>query len=221
MMMIFEDRHYNTLDDTRPARPVVSPASDHVNGKEHSERRVPVNVPWILQQFIEGQLSDLELDGELVRRFPSMPVMSTASFRRVGLDERYGAATLATQDNAALLLVDVDRATRVVQFSFTMRSMLTLRYTLSGLTEMERARWLETLRLKDTRLAFLWGRQRWESNYLVCVAHKYHTNLYAFSPQHFESAARLTPDVTRRLLDWLDGFWKSDAREIGQQLHTW
>jgi hypothetical protein len=56
-------------------------------------------------------------------------------------------------------------------------------------------------------LAFLWGPARWERDYLICIARRYFTNLYAFSANSFEASIRMTPKVTGQLLDWLDLFW--------------
>lgn len=186
---------------------------DEPSHKPADARRMVVPAPWLLQQFMSGQFDEISVDAELNQRFPSMPVMSTFNARLVDDAGNHGVATLATQDAAALLLVDVDRASRLVQFSFTFRSMLTLRYQFAGLSDKDRARWLESMGDTENRLAFLWGQRRWESNYLMCVTHKYHTNLYAFSPQHFESAARLTLDVAQKLVDWLGDFWDAEVSE--------
>ena len=55
--------------------------------------------------------------------------------------------------------------------------------------------------------AFLWNQERWGGSYIVGAAQKNFTHLFAFSPQNIEAAARLTPEVTRRLLDWLEFYW--------------
>jgi hypothetical protein len=163
------------------------------------------DTPWTLQQFFNGEI---DLDVELAQRFQSMPVMATISFRSMGTKSKRGVATLATQDGAAQVIVDVDAVSKIAQFSFTFGAMLTLRFKLSELSDMDRTRWLELMRRKEGGLTFLWGPNRWEQDYLICVARRYYTNLYAFSPHNFEAAVRMTPEVTRALLHWLDTFWK-------------
>ncbi|MBZ0294478.1 MAG: hypothetical protein K8L99_18080, partial [Anaerolineae bacterium] len=199
--------------DNLSANDLSTVQMDEPKQKTAETKRATVPAPWLLQQFMAGQFDEISVEAELNQRFPSMPVMSTFNSRVVDDEQQHGVATLATQDAAALLLVDVDRASRLVQFSFTFRSMLTLRYQFTGLSDKDRERWLESMRDPENRLAFLWGQRRWESNYLMCVTHKYHTNLYAFSPQHFESAARLTLDVAQKLVDWLEDFWNQESSE--------
>lgn len=162
--------------------------------------------PWILQQFFNGEI---DLDVELAQRFQNMPVMATISFRDMGTKSKRGVATLATQDGAAQIIVDVDAISKVVQFSFTFGSMLTLRFWLKELTDQERSRWLELMRREQGGLTFLWNASRWESDYLICVVRRYFTNLYAFSENNFEAAIRMTPDVTKQFLGWLEGYWNA------------
>lgn len=199
-MMLKDTDH--ELEETKPR---LSVPVDLRLEKPAEDRPVFTRAPWLLEQFIEGELDDSGLDRELSSRFPSMPVMSIVNFRKSGT---HGIATLSTQDGAASLRIEVDSQPAFMQFAFTVRSMLSLRYEMAGLTDAERQRWLENLRYKDDKMAFLWGRQRWESDYALAFRHRYYTNLYAFAPQYFESAARLTPDVTRQLMDWLENFWK-------------
>jgi hypothetical protein len=100
--------------------------------------------------------------------------------------------------------------------------MLTLRFGLDQLGDMDRQRWLDLMRREQGGLAFLWGQSRWEEDYLICIARKYHTNVYAFSPRNFDAAIRLTPEVTRKLLNWLEEFWKSaPPDEEPPKLLTW
>jgi hypothetical protein len=61
-------------------------------------------------------------------------------------------------------------------------------------------------------LAFLWSQARWDHNYVICNVRQYYTNFYAFSPRGFEAAARLTAPVTKKMLDWLAGAWKPEAK---------
>lgn len=177
-----------------------------------------VELPWTLQQFFSGEI---DLYAELSERFPSMPLMST--FHKRSLGTKRGVATLGTQDGSAMLLVETDSVSKVMQISFTHSSMLTLRFRFDDLSNESRAYWLENMRREHGGRAFLGGQSRYERDCLICFPRKYFTNLYAFSPNHFESAARLTPEVTRKLLDWLESYWKPDApaEEPPKPLTTW
>lgn len=175
--------------------------------------------PWTLQQFFNGEI---DLDVELSKRFPAMPMLSTIKFRTLGTTSGRRVATLASQDGAASLVLDADRTTKTVQLSFTIGSMLTLRFTLDDLSQMDRRRWVELMRREQGGLAFLWGAARWAEDYLICFSRKYHTNFYAFSPHNFEAAVRLTPAVMRQLLEWLEDIWESDTHsDEPPQLLTW
>jgi hypothetical protein len=76
---------------------------------------------------------------------------------------------------------------------------------------------------EQAKPAFLWGPARWDSDYLITVVQPYYTNLYAFSANNFEAAARLTPDVTASLLDWLASQWQTSVSpdDDATQLTTW
>lgn len=176
--------------------------------------------PWTLQQFFDGEI---DLDIELSKRFPSMPLLSTIKFRNLGSNSGRKVATLDTADGAASLIVDADTKTKVVQLSFTYGSMMSLRYSLNQLSDMDRTRWLELMKRDNGGLAFLWGPSRWQDDYLICIARKYATNIYAFSPSSFESAVRLTPTVTKQLIDWLDEVWQAviDESDDDSPLLTW
>jgi hypothetical protein len=179
----------------------------------------PGSAPWTLQQFFNGEI---DLERELAARFPNVPLMSTIRFRSLGAKSKRGIATLATQDGTASTLVEADAASRAVQLSFSFGSMLTLRFRLDNLSDVDRSRWLELMRRDQGGLAFLWGQSRWEHDYVICVVHKHFTNLYAFSNREFEAAIRLTPDVTRQLLDWLESNWKPEEASDGTpKLLTW
>ncbi len=160
--------------------------------------------PWILQQFFNGEI---DLEQELSQRYTSMPVMSTISFRDLGTHKQRGVATLVTGDGAAHAVITVDSTTAETQLNCTFGSMLTLHYALRNLSDLDRKRWLELMRRPEGGLAFLWGPSRWESDFLICVSRKLFSNIYAFSPNGFESALRITPSITRELLDWLARFW--------------
>ncbi len=190
------------------------------NSIVESTAATPEAPPWTLQQFFNGEI---DLDVELAKRFPSMPVMSTIKFRGLGTQTGRGVATLATQDGGASVVVDADAASKVIQLSFTFGSMLTLRFTMDNLTDMDRSRWLELMRREQGGMAFLWGAERWEHDYILCISRRYYTNMYAFSPHNFEAAIRLTPHVMKKLLDWLESFWDNRDHKDDEppQLLTW
>lgn len=197
---------------TRQLRMGIEKAIAHLSGG--TERLT--NAPWILQLFFNGEI---DIDAELSKRYPTMPVMSTFHAHRVG--SHHATAILATQDGAATILVDVDASTRSIRFSFVYHAMLALQFPLADLSDMDRSRWLELMRRDQGGLSFLWGKARWESTYVICAAHRYFTNMYAFTPQ-FEAAARLTPDVNRALVNWLDRYWKPAPVEDTQKpITTW
>ena len=118
-----------------------------------------------------------------------------------------GVAAIATQDGAASLIAEVDVPSRAVQFTFVLSSMLALRFCPGKLTRRRPRAVARPLRRESGEIAFLWDQSRWGNDYLIGAAHKNFTNLFAFSPHHVEAAARLTPEVTRKLLDWLSRYW--------------
>jgi hypothetical protein len=170
----------------------------------------PVEPPWALQQFFNGQI---DLDVELSKRYPSMPMLSIMQKRPLGEHPARRVCTLSVQDGAASLHLDADLNTRVVHFSFTLSGMLTLRFTFDALSDADRRRWLELMRREEGGLAFLWGRQRWESDYLICISRRHHTSLYAFSPAGFDAGVRLTAQITRQMVDWLEDVWTQTSAE--------
>jgi hypothetical protein len=214
--MVFKNPHNQPIDETIPSRPNRKLGAEksiaHLTGVESASP----GAPWMLQQFLNGEI---DLDAELSRRFPSMPVLSSARFQNARA--KWGTAALATQDSAATLHVDVNGETYAVEFTFAFRSMLALRFQLQELSDMDRSRWLESMRREQGGLSFLWGKGRWENNYVICAVHRYFTNIYAFSPQHFEAAARLTPEVHQAFLNWLDDWWKpAPSLDDSQKLIT-
>jgi hypothetical protein len=169
----------------------------------------PSVVPWTLQHYFDGEI---DLIKELAGRFPQVPLMSLISLRDVGVKNRRSVATISTQDGAASLTAEVDVLSRAVQFTFALNSMLALRFCPGKLSAMDRTQWMEPLRREAGEAAFLWDQARWQSDFLIGAAHKNFTQLFAFSPNHVEAAARLTPDVAHKLLDWLEHAWR-DALE--------
>lgn len=164
------------------------------------------SAPWLLQQFFNDQI---DLSTELASRFPNMPLMSIIRLREMDSKTRRGVATLSNADGMAGVVVDADAAGSV-QLSFTFGSMLALRFRMDGLSGMDRARWLELMRREQGGVAFLWGQSRWEQDYAICVTRRRFANLYAFSHNGFEASVRLTPEVAKKLIDWLDKFWQAE-----------
>lgn len=177
------------------------------------------NPPWTLQQFFDGEI---DLDVELARRFPSMPMMSILKTRTLGTNSGRKVAELSSQDGAAGMIIDADTVSKVIQLSFTFGSMLTLKFVMSDLNNMDRERWVELMRRDAGGLAFLWGTKRWTSDYMICISRKHFTNMYAFSPNNFEAGVRITPTVIKDLLDWLEKIWdEPEPPEEPPQLLTW
>lgn len=166
--------------------------------------RVPAApAPWLLQGYMAGEI---DLNRELAARFATMPHMSI--FRGpTATHARMASAVLSTQDGAATLTFDLDTGAGALQCSFTLASMLSLRFHCDGLSNLDREHWLDVMRDGEGDPAFLWSEARWNADYLICSAHRYYTHVFAFSPLHVEAAARLTPEVTRKLIDWLQGCW--------------
>jgi hypothetical protein len=167
-------------------------------------------VPLTLQPFFKEQI---DLNAELVKRFPSMPLMSVIRFRDLYRNGEHGVATLATQDGSNSLIVDVSTVTHEMQFSFTYGSMLSLRFHLNELSDLDRRAWLENIETRVENIVFLWGQSRWAKDYVICVPHRYYISLLAFSPNNFEAAVRMTPEASKKLFDWLNAFWYPTATD--------
>jgi hypothetical protein len=178
------------------------------------------NAPVLLQQFFNDQI---DLSAELATRFPSLPLMSVIRFRKLEGKSQRGVATLSTPDGVAAAVFDADATTGSIQLSFSYGSMMSLRFRMDELSSMDRSRWLELMRRDGGGVAFLWGQARWEQDYVICVTRRHFASIYAFSHHGFEAAVRLTPDVTKKLLDWLEKFWHSNAPGDQQppKLLTW
>lgn len=197
--------------DERPPEDIIQEASTNT---------APVDAPWALQQHFDGEIN---LEAELARRFPEMAVMPHIKIRPLGEGQRREVATMTTADNAAHAVIDADLLTGNLILSFTLSSMLTLRFSLHDISPRMRQRWLDLMRRPEGGVAFLWGPARWESDYLACVVHKYYTNLYCFSPNNFEAGIRMTNIVTEKLVDWLVQVWSSgdDNDDTPPTLLTW
>jgi hypothetical protein len=160
--------------------------------------------PVLLQQFFN---SEIDLDRELAARFGAIPLMSQSSFQTTRGRVHHGTAVLASQDGAAGLRIEVDGASRALSFTYTLGSMIGVGFAPPRIGDADRAAFLDTVRAGE-ELVFLWGPPRWEKDYLIFSPHKYALFVYAFSPRQTEAAARLTNDVSTRLLDWLDTTWR-------------
>ena len=171
----------------RPARTAASPTQD---------------APPLLRDYMDGEV---DLVRELEARYHGPPLLSLfrASTPRPGIR----SAVLAAQDGAATLTVELDGRSGSLDWTYRLSSMLGLRFSLRGLSDLDAERWLLLVRGAESEPAFLWSAQRWQADYLIGSAHRYYTNLFAFSPQHTEAAARLTPEAARKLFDWLQEGW--------------
>jgi len=148
--------------------------------------------------------------------------MSLLKTRTLGTNSGRKVAELSSQDGAAGMIIDADTVSKVIQLSFTFGSMLTLKFVMSDLNNMDRERWVELMRRDAGGLAFLWGTKRWTSDYMICISRKHFTNMYAFSPNNFEAGVRLTPTVINDLLDWLEKIWdEPEPDDNPPQLLTW
>ena len=186
---------------------------------EKALAKTPTKPPWTLQQFFNGEV---DLDVELARRFPNMPMMSILKTRELGSNTGRKVAELTTQDGAASLIIDADTKTKVIQMSFTFGSMITLKFVMDKLSDMDRDRWVNLMRREAGGLSFLWGTERWSSDYMICISRKHFTNMYAFSPSNFEAGVRLTPKLTKDILDWLEKIWdEPEPDDEPPQLLTW
>ncbi len=168
------------------------------------------NAPLPIQQFLTGEI---DLDSELSRRFNNAPLLSSFSCRPKDFKEptARASATLASQDGATAVTFEViaGGAGPTTEVIFDLMSMLGLRFSLRGLAESDKRRWLELMRREDREgsAAFLWSAARWQGDYLIFVMREFYVRLYAFSPQHHDAAARLTRPVATQLIDWLAARW--------------
>jgi hypothetical protein len=180
------------------------------------EALAPTGDPsWPLQQYFDGQIN---LDVELSQRFKNVPVLTSTKFRTLGDQKEHGVATIAAPDDSSWVVFDADKISHVVRVSFTLSGMLSLQFTLEGLNDLDRARWIALMRREEGGLAFLWGPRRWEHDYFICIKRKYFTNIFAFSPGQFEAAARLTPEATQKWVDWLEKFWQTESVDGNDEL---
>lgn len=164
----------------------------------------PDVMPWSLQQYFDGEI---DLIQDLSGRYPQMPIMSLFHSRTVGTRSQRAVASIATQDGAASLTIEIDVNSGAIQLTFILSSIIGARFRPGALSRLDRAAWVEPMRRESGDVAFLWNARRWAHDYLISSASKTFTTLFAFSPNGAVAAARLTPEVTRKLIEWLDGYW--------------
>ncbi len=169
-------------------------------------RSIQSSAPYLLQQFFTGRI---DLDVELARRYPSPPLLASASFNpEPGTRARYGLVQLSGQDNAASLMIEMHRLPDTLELAFLLQGMIAVRFKLGVIADTPRKRFVELMR-RQNGIAFLWTRERWENDYLIFVVREYFARLYAFAPGRFDAACRLTPEGLGQLVTWIDGFWET------------
>jgi hypothetical protein len=181
------------------------------------QRSIQSSAPFLLQQFFTGRV---DLDVELAHRYPSAPLMSSFSFKpEPGKQARHGIAEFFSQDNAAAMTMEMHTtATSTLEATFLLQGMIAVRFRLGAIVEVQRNRFLELMR-RPNGIAFLWTRERWESDYLIFIVREYFARVYAFGPGRFDAACRLTPEGISQLITWFGGFWASSA-EPPQEEHS-
>lgn len=192
-MPVMDDKTFHPDDRTLPAR-------DHLDLTP-----APPNViPWSLQQYFDGEI---DLIQDLSARYPQMPIMSLIHLRSVGKRSPRGVATIATQDGAASMIVEIDQRSGAIQFLFIVGSLIGVRFRPGALSRLDRAAWLDPMRRETGEVAFLWNARRWSNDYVISAASKTFTYFFAYSPGGVQAAARFTPEVNRKLIEWLSGYW--------------
>ncbi len=170
------------------------------------QRTIQITAPITLQQFFAGEI---DLDTELASRFVNAPLLAHARFTGQPNERRPACGIFSSQDDSNVMTIDAyadyeDHA--AVEITFTLFSSLAMRFRLPALSTVDRRRWLELMR-RESGIAFLWTRSRWEQSYLIFVVREHFARLYAFSPQGIEAAARLTPDMVASMVNWMEGVW--------------
>ncbi len=182
-------------------------------------RTIQLSAPVTLQQFFSGEI---DLDTDLARRYHNAPLLSHVHFAP-GPGEpmrRQVTAIFSSNDETATLAVDAHlSAESGLEFTFTLFSALTMRFLLSPLTAADRSRWLDMMR-RENGITFLWTRERWEQPHLIFVIREFFGRVYAFSPNGFEAAIRMTPDMIAVLIDWLDRLWFPDRHVPADEPET-
>jgi hypothetical protein len=173
-----------------------------------SGRTIQTGAPAWLQQFYTGKI---DLDLELMRRYPSAPLMSSSDFTpEPGKRAKRGVAQLKSQDEAAVLNIDVQGIDGTLEATFILRGMIGIRFALGSIADASRQRFLDLMR-RQNGIAVLWTKERWERDYLIFVVRERFARVYAFSPSRYEAAVRFPPTVLDEFVRWLSAFWVSDG----------
>ncbi|MFZ4825721.1 MAG: hypothetical protein ACOYLB_00055 [Phototrophicaceae bacterium] len=168
-------------------------------------------VPPVLHSFFKKNPN--ALNRELTRRYPTMPLLSAIHFHQ----EEQGLISITSQDGTASLFIDVND--QHLQFTFTFRSMMSLKFNLRELSELDRTAWMENLLHRKDQPVFLWGASRWEKDYLIFVPQHYYTNLFAFSAMNFEAGVRIIPKVSEELVEYLKRVWEEPSLPVDDEQH--
>jgi hypothetical protein len=192
--------------------------ADVTTPTRQAAERASSEIPWFISNALYGEG---DLHQELAARYPNQPLMSLFSTREIGGRASRSLATLSTQDGAASLTFEIDPNGRGLQCAYSISSMLTLGFDLTHLTAQDCAGWLEQMGQDSERPLILWGKNRWRTDYMIWSIKPHYANLYAFSPFHSEAAARLTPELARRLLGWIATGWGIANDEPTARIGGW
>jgi hypothetical protein len=186
--------------DLDAANPLPTEATPTIPG------RSPLTAPWLLQGHYAGSIN---LERELHSRYPSLPLLSVVRTGKMESLTRRATGSVTAQDGSAALVIEAD-ARAGMQLLFNYASSMGLRFHLDDTSGLDRARWIDLMRQSKDGIVFLWGQHRWERDYLITVLHNGFASFYAFSRNGYEAAARLTPDATSKLINWLESIWPGE-----------
>lgn len=187
------DPHDNTIPSRMAAPRPAAASAPAIPPRRPGESDPPA---WL----VAAMNGENDLDHDWAARYAGMPLLTLFHTARSG-----AFAMLTTQDGAAGLTVSSDAA-RQPSFTYTWGGMIGLRFSPARLTDSDRARWVELMRQPTPEPIFLWGQSRWESDFLICVAHRHYLNVYAYG-QGREAGIRMTLETAARWVTWLAGRW--------------
>ena len=160
--------------------------------------------PVTIKQFLRGEV---DLDTELSRRFANAPVLTSISrYPEDTQPASRATSSMISQDSAASFTIDLYEDQDLLEATFTLNSMIAQRFHLPEIGSYDKRRWIELMR-REGGVAFLWTSQRWDSDYMIFVIRPHFMRLYAFSPHRFEASVRLSHNVARLLINWLEIRW--------------
>lgn len=164
--------------------------------------------PAEIKQFFAGEI---DLDDELGHRYANASLLSHVRFtpQPGNTFRQQRTATFSSQDDSMAMSIDAYPGLlpgTYLEFSFILFSTFALRFLLHPIPSTDARRWLELMQ-RDSGITFLWTLNRWEQPYFVSVIREHFARFYAFSPQGYEAAVRLTPDMVSALCTWLEGIW--------------